>query len=74
MPAIIAILGGFVFTGAGVGVLLDLGGRGTRMVERGPEWARIGTVDQHRRIVGAGYLGFGLLLLGVGVALIVSWS
>jgi hypothetical protein len=73
VPAIVAIFGGLLFTGAGVAVLRDLGGRGTRMAERGPSWTRMGSVDQHRRTLGVGYLVLGLVLLGVGVGMVVSW-
>ena len=48
--------------------LADYRGFGTRMIEGVPGWMRFGTVSQHRRAVGGAYLGFGLLLMLLGLA------
>lgn len=73
MPAIVAFFGGLLFAGAGLAVLGDFGGTGTRMAERGPTWARMGSVDQHRKVLGAGYLILGVVLFGAGAGMLVSW-
>jgi hypothetical protein len=73
VPAIAAIFGGLLFSGAGVAVLDDFPGTGTRMAEQGSTWAGMGSVDQHRRKLGAGYLVLGLVLLAAGVGMLASW-
>ncbi len=59
---------GVVFAACGVVTLADYGGFGSRMIEGLPDWMRFGTVTRHRRVVGGGYLAFGLLLVLLGLA------
>lgn len=71
MAGIFPLAVGIVFGACGVVTLADVRGFGTRMIEGVPSWMRFGTVRQHRRVVGGGYVGFGLILVVLGVAEIV---
>jgi hypothetical protein len=62
------LLIGVVFAACGVVTLADYRRFGSRMIEGLPAWMRFGTVTRHRRVVGGGYLGFGLLLVLLGIA------
>lgn len=74
LPAFVAFFGGVIFTAAGLAVLRDFAGAGTRMTQRNPRWGGMGSVDRQRTILGAGYLLLGLVLLASGVAMLLSWS
>lgn len=65
---VVPLVAGIVFGGCGVVTLADYRRFGTRMIEGVPSWMRVGTVAQHRRVVGGAYLGFGLLMVLLGIA------
>ena len=71
MAGLVPLVAGIVFGACGVVTLADYRGFGTRMIEGVPAWMRFGTVARHRRVVGGSYLGFGLILVVLGMAELV---
>ena len=73
MPGLIAFVAGAGFALFGVRLLRNRDGRGERWVERTtPERFRMGTQGTHRKIVGWGYVGFGVILLGFGIGTLAT--
>jgi hypothetical protein len=74
VPALVAVLGGLLFGGAGVAVLTDYRGFGRRLREKAPKRTRMGNAERYMRILGCCYLVFGILLFGIGLAMFVTLS
>jgi hypothetical protein len=73
VPGLIALLAGTGFALFGVRLLRNKDGRGGRWVERTtPERFRAGGLDTHRKVVGWGYVTFGVILLGFAIRLLAS--
>ena len=67
----LALIGGIGFVLSGLALLTNYRGWGTSNVLNIPKLFRMGDVDTHRKILGVGYLGIGLVFLVVGLAALV---
>lgn len=82
VPALVAVVGGLLFASIGAAVFTDFRGMRTRMVQRRflTPWARVKSdafvdeIDRKERINGAGWAIVGLILLGFGIGMIVTWA
>jgi len=67
----LALVAGIGSVMSGLAMLTNYRGWGTSTVLNIPKFFRMGDVDTHRKILGVGYLGVGLVFLVVGFAALV---